>query len=78
MKLTYYGQACFTVEINGNFTMEVADAVIAAEFVQCDTIVGIHYNTFDLIKIDTKKAVADFKVAGKTLLLPAIGETINV
>ena len=64
--------------IGGNYTMDVADAIIAAEFVQCDVVVGIHYNTFDLIKIDTKKAVADFKTAGKTLLLPAIGETINV
>jgi L-ascorbate metabolism protein UlaG (beta-lactamase superfamily) len=64
--------------IGGNFTMDVADAIIAAEFVECDKIVGIHYNTFDLIKIDTKKAVTDFKAAGKTLLLPAIGETIDV
>jgi L-ascorbate metabolism protein UlaG (beta-lactamase superfamily) len=64
--------------IGGNFTMDVADAIIAAEFINCNTIVGVHYNTFDLIKIDTEKAVADFKAAGKTLLLPAIGETITL
>ncbi|MEP6467302.1 MAG: metal-dependent hydrolase [Parafilimonas sp.] len=64
--------------IGGNYTMDVADAIIAADFICCDTIVGVHYNTFDLIKIDTEKAIADFKAANKTLLLPAIGETINL
>ncbi len=64
--------------IGGNYTMDASDAIIASEFIQCNTIIGVHYNTFDLIKIDTKKAVADFKAAGKNLLLPAIGETIDV
>ena len=64
--------------IGGNYTMDASDAIIAADFIQCNTIVGVHYNTFDAIKIDTKKAVADFKAAGKTLLLPAVGETIDV
>ncbi len=64
--------------IGGNYTMDVSDAIIAADFVQCDTVAGVHYNTFDLIKIDTEKAIADFRAAGKTLLLPKIGETIDI
>ena len=64
--------------IGGNYTMDAGDAIIAADFVECNTVVGVHYNTFDLIKIDTEKAIADFKAAGKTLLLPKIGETIDV
>ena len=64
--------------IGGNYTMDVADAIVAAEFINCNTIVGVHYNTFDIIKIDTEKALADFKAAGKTLVLPEIGETIEV
>ena len=64
--------------IGGNYTMDYEDAIIAADFVGCDTVVGVHYNTFELIKIDTEKAVADFQAAGKTLLLPKIGETIEV
>jgi L-ascorbate metabolism protein UlaG (beta-lactamase superfamily) len=64
--------------IGGNYTMDYSDAIIAADFIQCETVVGVHYNTFDLIKIDTEKAVADFKAANKTLLLPAIGETIDI
>jgi L-ascorbate metabolism protein UlaG (beta-lactamase superfamily) len=64
--------------IGGNFTMDYEDAIIAADFIQCNTVVGVHYNTFDLIKIDTDKAIADFKETGKTLLLPKVGETIEV
>lgn len=64
--------------IGGNYTMDVADAIIASDFIDCNTIVGVHYNTFDIIKIDTEKAITDFKAAGKTLLLPAIGEAITL
>ena len=64
--------------IGDNFTMDVADAIIAAEFVQCNRVVGVHYNTFGFIKIDIEKAVADFKAAGKELLLPEIGSTISI
>jgi L-ascorbate metabolism protein UlaG (beta-lactamase superfamily) len=32
--------------IGDNFTMGVADAVKAAEFVRCDEILGVHYDTF--------------------------------
>ena len=64
--------------IGGNFTMNADDALKAADFVQCNKVVGVHYNTFPPIAIDTEKATKDFAAAGKTLLLPAIGETIEL
>ncbi|MBS1590621.1 MAG: metal-dependent hydrolase [Bacteroidetes bacterium] len=64
--------------IGDNFTMDVADAVKAADFIKCNTIVGVHYNTFGFIKIDTEQAIKYFANAGKKLLLPKIGETIDV
>lgn len=64
--------------LGDNFTMDVDDAVVAAEFVKCDVVVGVHYNTFGFIKIDIEKAVATFKADGKTLLLPEIGQTIEL
>lgn len=64
--------------IGGNYTMDPDDAIIAADFIQCKTIIGVHYNTFDLIKIDKEKAKKDFEAAGLKLLLPDIGETIEV
>ncbi|MGC4234352.1 MAG: metal-dependent hydrolase [Niabella sp.] len=64
--------------IGGNYTMDVADAIVASDFIKCNHIVGVHYNTFDIIKIDTKKALSDFTTAGKTLWIPGVGETIEI
>lgn len=64
--------------IGDNFTMGYKDAVIAADFVNCDRIVGIHYDTFDYIKIDSKEAKNEFSRSGKELILPKIGETIEL
>ena len=62
--------------IGGNYTMDVDDAVIAADYINCSKIIGVHYDTFPVIEIDSKVAVESFKRAQKQLLLPAIGETI--
>lgn len=64
--------------IGGNFTMDVDDAIDACKFVQCQEAVGVHYNTFPPIQIDTKEAVEKFKKAGMHLMLPKIGETIDI
>ncbi|GGE60129.1 L-ascorbate metabolism protein UlaG (beta-lactamase superfamily) [Pedobacter psychrotolerans] len=64
--------------IGGHYTMDVDDAVIAAKYVDCDQVIGVHYNTFPPISINQEDAVAKFKREGKTLLLPEIGETITL
>jgi len=64
--------------IGDNFTMGAKDAVRCAELVGTHTIIGLHYNTFEPIKIDLTKTRQLFDETGKTLLLPAIGETIEV
>ena len=57
------------------FTMGVDDAVIASDYIKCDQIVGMHYDTFPPIKIDKAEAIAKFDDAGKELILFEIGET---
>lgn len=64
--------------IGGHYTMDVDDALIATKYLECDKVIGVHYNTFPPIQIDTEEAVAKFKREKKTLLLPAIGETIEL
>ena len=64
--------------LGDNFTMDVHDAVRCADFVQCNRVVGVHYNTFGFIKIDTEAAVQTFEASGKQLLLPGIGTTIDL
>jgi L-ascorbate metabolism protein UlaG (beta-lactamase superfamily) len=74
-----FAQLDFAVlPIGDNFTMGYEDALIAAEFIQCKKIIGVHYDTFGYIKIDKPKAQEAFSKAGYTLLLPGIGETIQV
>jgi L-ascorbate metabolism protein UlaG (beta-lactamase superfamily) len=64
--------------IGDNFTMGYTDAVEAATMIECDTIIGVHYDTFGFIKIDHEKAKKAFADAGIKLLLVKIGETINI
>ena len=64
--------------IGDNFTMGYEDAVIAADFIQCDKIIGCHYDTFGYIKIDHEAAISEFKNAGKELILLNIGQTIEL
>jgi len=61
--------------IGDNFTMGVDDAIKAAEFVRCSEILGLHYNTFPPIRIDTAEAVQKFKAAHKNLRLLLPGES---
>lgn len=64
--------------IGDNFTMGYEDAARAAHFVQCSTVIGVHFNTFPYIEIDTVKAKDHFSKNGLTLVLPHIGETISL
>ncbi|MFN3942349.1 MAG: metal-dependent hydrolase [Flavobacterium sp.] len=64
--------------IGDNFTMDVDDAIIASDFVQCDKVLGVHYDTFGYIEIDKEAAIKKFFDAGKDLMLLAIGESIEL
>jgi L-ascorbate metabolism protein UlaG (beta-lactamase superfamily) len=60
------------------FTMGIEDALCAANFVRVTKIVGVHYDTFPPIKLDHAAAAKAAQAAGKELLLPKIGETIDI
>lgn len=64
--------------IGDNFTMGVEDAIMAAEFLQCKKVIGVHFDTFGWIKIDHQQSVAQFQSKGLELVLPKIGETIDI
>jgi L-ascorbate metabolism protein UlaG (beta-lactamase superfamily) len=61
--------------IGDNFTMGVEDAIKAADFVRCQEVLGLHYNTFPPIQIDTQAAIQKFKAAGKNLRLLKPGDS---
>lgn len=64
--------------IGDNFTMNADDAIKAAGFVNCKNVIGVHYDTFPVIKIDKAEVAGKFKNAGLNLQLPGIGESIEL
>lgn len=64
--------------IGDNFTMGVDDAIIASDFVECDNILGYHYDTFGYIEIDHEEAKKKFSEKGKQLTLLDIGSSMTL
>jgi len=61
--------------VGDNFTMGAEDAVKAADFVNCNEVLGVHFDTFPPIKIDHKAAIETFAKKGKKLHLLKPGDT---
>jgi L-ascorbate metabolism protein UlaG (beta-lactamase superfamily) len=66
------------LSIGNNFTMDVEDAIIAANFVECDKILGVHFDTFGFIEINHEEAIKKFFNKGKDLMLLEIGNFIEL
>lgn len=64
--------------VGGNFTMGIDNALIASDFVKCEKIIGLHFDTFGYIRIDHREATEKFIAAGKELILPEIGKSIEL
>ncbi len=64
--------------IGDNFTMGYEDAAIASDFVECENIIGCHYDSFPYIEINHGDASQLFEKKGKKLFLPKLGETIEL
>ncbi|WP_224490311.1 metal-dependent hydrolase [Robertkochia flava] len=64
--------------IGDNFTMGVDDAIIAANFLECDKVLGYHYDTFGYIEINHEEAKRKFYESNKDLMLLEIGESLEL
>ena len=62
--------------IGDNFTMGIDDAIVASDFIECDKILGYHYDTFGYIEIDHEAAKRKFFEKDKDLMLLEIGENL--
>lgn len=63
--------------IGSNFTMDIDDAIRAADFVRTKNIMGMHYDTFPHIEIDHQQVKQAAQEAKINLYLLNIGETRN-
>ena len=67
------------VPIGGHYTMDRHDAVLACEWVEADTVIPVHYDTFPAIETDAEAFKADVERAtGTKVVVLAPGETHTV
>jgi L-ascorbate metabolism protein UlaG (beta-lactamase superfamily) len=64
--------------IGNNFTMDINDAIKAADFVGVDYMIAMHYDTFPYIKIDHEEVKKAASNKNKKLELIRIGNTIKI
>lgn len=64
--------------VGDNFTMGYTDALKASQFLNCNRVMGYHYDTFGYIEIDHDAAENYFIDHGVTLELLTIGEAITL
>jgi len=64
--------------VGGRFTMDPEEAAIAAEMMNLDVVLPIHYNTFPVIKQDEETIKKAFKERGIDVLLLKPGESAEL
>jgi L-ascorbate metabolism protein UlaG (beta-lactamase superfamily) len=64
--------------VGGVLTMGIDDAITAAQFVKVNKVVGVHYDTFGLIRIDHERAIESFRKEKLTLHLLEIGTVTDI
>jgi L-ascorbate metabolism protein UlaG (beta-lactamase superfamily) len=69
---------CAFLPIGDNFTMGIDDAVKAAEFINADITIPIHYNTFDIINANPEDYKKKVESIGKKCRIINIGDSIEI
>jgi len=64
--------------IGDNFTMGIAEAVKAVEFLKPKVAIPMHYKTFPYIDVEPKEFIAKVKAGGRQAVLLAPGETYSL
>ena len=64
--------------IGDNFTMGIADAVKAAEFVNAAVTIPMHYDTFDWIKVDAAEFVKRVQAGGRKAVVVKPGTSCEL
>ncbi|MFN0275352.1 MAG: metal-dependent hydrolase [Chitinophagales bacterium] len=60
------------------YTMDADDALIASKYIKCDKVIGMHFDSFDVIKIDHEYALNAFASQDKKLYLMKVGEEMEM
>jgi len=69
---------CACVPIGDNFTMGPDDAALAVDFVKAERVVPIHYDTWDVIHVDTRIFQYKIEKQGRKAYCLKPGEAIDI
>lgn len=61
--------------IGGKYTMDIEHAVIASKWIDANTIIPMHYNTFDAIKVDIKDFEHRIQEIKKKAVILEVGQS---
>lgn len=64
--------------VGDRFTMGPMEAAVAARWLRCLRVIGVHYDTWAPITLDRDEAARLFGEAGVELMLPAPGESLDL
>ena len=64
--------------IGGFYTMGVAEAIVATRWLEAKKVIPMHYDTFDLIKVDVETFKEGVKKEGATPLVLTYNEEIEI
>ncbi len=62
--------------IGGNFTMDIEDALIAVDFIKPQSVIPMHYDTFEMIKADPQAFIDQLPQEVKGIILDVDGNFI--
>lgn len=74
----FYKPEIAMLPIGGHFTMGVDDAVIASKMLGAETIIPMHYNTFDAINADVSDFKSKIQALGKTCQIMQINDEMKI
>lgn len=58
--------------------MDVEDAIVASDFVECNKIMGYHYDSNPHIEINHEESIRKFLNKGKELLFLEVGASLEL
>ncbi len=64
--------------IGGVYTMDIEQATIAADWIDANIVIPMHYNTFNAISANVGKFAADVTKQGKEVKLMAVGNELVI
>ena len=73
-----YNPDMMLVPIGSHYTMDIDDAVIAAEWTGVKAVVPMHYNTFPQIKANPEILKEKLRAKGVECIIMNPGQTISI